>query len=201
MKNNGFDQPFFTYFLVFMSSLMLIVSIGSNNWAVESLTTNPMIGPSVETLLKLGAKDSNLIVNEGEGWRLLAPMVLHAGFIHYAVNMLALWFIGSAVERIHGCTAAAIIFMISAIGGTIMSAVFLPEYVTVGASGGIFGLIGACLADISMTWNILFGKYLNKEETTQLNHAKVLAWLTLDIFVNCIIGLTPFVDNFTREYF
>ena len=201
MKNDGYGHghSFFTNFLVALCSLMLIISIGKNNWTVEALSVNPMIGPSVDSLIALGAKDSNLIVNEGEIWRLITPMFLHAGFIHYTINMCALWFIGSAVERIHGFTAAAIIFTISAIGGTIISAVFLPEFVTVGASGGIFGLVGACLADITMNWNLIFSTYLNKEEGRTLQNGRVFAWLMLDIFINCLIGLTPFVDNFTRE--
>jgi len=196
-KRSGRNQPFFTYSLLLVCSIMLIASIGANGWVVDSVTANPMIGPSAETLIDMGAKESNLIVNEGQGFRLLAPMILHAGFIHYMVNMLALWFIGSAVERIHGYAAASIIFVISSLGGTIMSAVFLPEFVSVGASGGIFGLIGACLADIFMNWNMLFSTYLNDGQQ-KLKHWSVIAWLTFDIFINCIIGLTPFVDNFTH---
>jgi len=50
--------------------------------------------------------------------------------------MLALWFIGSAVEQSHGFLAAALLFILPAIGGTLLSALFLPEYISVGASGG-----------------------------------------------------------------
>ncbi len=75
-------------------------------------------------------------------------MVLHAGIIHYCLNMLALWFVGSAVEQCHGTLASAILFIIPAVGGLILSALLLPQYISVGASGGIFGLVGACLADI-----------------------------------------------------
>ncbi|EED94376.1 predicted protein, partial [Thalassiosira pseudonana CCMP1335] len=156
-----------------------------NGWKVEPLSVNPMIGPSAETLIKMGAKQTSLIVNQGEWYRLFSPMVLHAGLIHYFLNMMALWFIGKAVEQCHGFAAAAIIFVIPAVGGTIMSAIFLPEYISVGASGGIFGLIGACIADICINWSLLFSKH-------------VLLWLLFDIVINCLVGLTPFVDNFTH---
>jgi membrane associated rhomboid family serine protease len=73
-----------------------------------------MIGPSAETLIKMGAKQTSLIVNQGEWYRLFSPMVLHAGLIHYFLNMMALWFIGKAVEQCHGFAAAAIIFVIPA---------------------------------------------------------------------------------------
>ncbi|KAL7517394.1 hypothetical protein ACHAWX_002319 [Stephanocyclus meneghinianus] len=158
-----------------------------------------MIGPSAETLIRMGAKQTSLIVNRGEWYRLFSPMVLHAGLIHYFLNMTALWFIGKAVEQCHGFAAAAIIFIIPAVGGTIMSAIFLPEYISVGASGGIFGLIGACIADICINWSLLFSKHVNSsDEGTRFRHMKVLMWLLFDIVLNCLVGLTPFVDNFTH---
>jgi len=139
-----------------------------------------------------------LIVKEGEVWRLLSPMVLHAGFVHFFLNMLALWFVGKAIEQSHGFFASMLLFVVPAIGGTILSAIFLPNMISVGASGGIFGLIGACLADIFMNWGLLFNNFVNGKN--KHGHLYVLLALLLDIVVNSLIGLTPFVDNFTREY-
>ena len=177
----------------------MIASIAVNDWSFEPLDQNPMIGPSAETLLKMGAKDSYLIVNQNEAWRLLSSTVLHAGLLHYLVNMLALWFVGAAIETSHGFIAATILFVIPAVGGTILSAIFLPEYITVGASGGIFGLIGACLSDIIMNWKLLFCDFVT-ENGKRHRHAMVVVFLFLDIILNSIIGLTPYVDNFTRKY-
>jgi membrane associated rhomboid family serine protease len=73
---------------------MMFTSIFVNEWKFEPLDVNPMIGPSAETLVRLGAKDSYLIVVQQEIWRLLSPMVLHAGLIHFVLNMFALWFVG-----------------------------------------------------------------------------------------------------------
>jgi len=198
-RNSGFNRPWFTYFILVVCTGVLIASIGVNGWQIEPMSVNPMIGPSAETLIKMGAKQTTLIVDGGQWYRLFSPMVLHAGLIHYLLNMLALWFIGSAVEQAHGYLAAAIIFVISAVGGNILSAIFLPEYISVGASGGIFGLIGACLADITINWKLLFSKEVNKSDAgTRLRNFKVLLWLIFDILINCLIGLTPFVDNFTH---
>ena len=198
-RNSGFNRPWFTYFILVVCTAVLIASIGVNGWKVEPMSVNPMIGPSAETLVKMGAKQTTLIVVGGEWYRLFSPMVLHAGLIHYLLNMLALWFIGSAVEQAHGYLSAFIIFFISAVGGNILSAIFLPEYISVGASGGIFGLIGACVADIAINWRLLFSKEVNKNDSgTRLRHFKVLVWLVFDILINCLIGLTPFVDNFTH---
>jgi len=196
-KNQGFNRPFFTYLILIVCTGILIASIGVNGWVVEPVSINPMIGPSAETLVQMGAKETYLIVNENEAWRLVSPMVLHAGLIHFFLNMLALWFIGSAVEQSHGFIPALVLFIIPAIGGTVLSAMFLPEYISVGASGGIFGLIGACLSDIIMNWNLLFSDFVN-EGKSKKRHALVLLLLFLDIIVNCLLGLTPFVDNFTH---
>eukprot|EP00591_Stephanopyxis_turris_P007374 CAMPEP_0195507798 /NCGR_PEP_ID=MMETSP0794_2-20130614/1168_1 /TAXON_ID=515487 /ORGANISM="Stephanopyxis turris, Strain CCMP 815" /LENGTH=447 /DNA_ID=CAMNT_0040634591 /DNA_START=194 /DNA_END=1534 /DNA_ORIENTATION=+ len=198
-RQNGFNRPFFTYMLLFVCTAMLLASFAVNGWRIESFKTNPMIGPSAQTLLDLGAKSTPLIVEQNEWYRLFTPMFLHAGLIHYFINMLALWFIGSAVEQSHGFLAAAIIFTIPAVGGNILSALFLPEYISVGASGGIFGLIGACIADIVLNWSLLFSKQVNSEDKKKpLRHVMVLVWLILDILINCLLGLTPFVDNFTH---
>ena len=96
-KSSGINRPFFTYFILLLCTVTLIVSIGMNGWVVEPVSVNPMIGPSAETLVKMGAKETYLIVSENQAWRLVSPMALHAGLIHYFLNMLALWFIGSAV--------------------------------------------------------------------------------------------------------
>ncbi|KAL7502917.1 hypothetical protein ACHAXN_000788 [Cyclotella atomus] len=198
-RDSGWNRPFFTYILLFVCTIVLFVSYALNGWKVEPLSVNPMIGPSAETLIRMGAKQTSLIVNRGEWYRLFSPMVLHAGLIHYFLNMMALLFIGKAVEQCHGFTAAAIIFIIPAVGGTIMSAIFLPEYISVGASGGIFGLIGACIADICINWSLLFSKHVNSNDKgTRFRHIKVLLWLLFDIVINCLVGLTPFVDNFTH---
>jgi hypothetical protein len=84
-RRKGHNRPFFTYFLLGICTIMLIVSIAMNG-GIEPLSVNPMVGPSAETLLDLGAKQSSLIVNEGQWYRLIAPMVLHAGVIHFLLK-------------------------------------------------------------------------------------------------------------------
>ena len=183
-KSTGFNQPFFTYIVMFICTGCLILSIGINGWKLESVATNPMLGPSAQTLIEVGAKQTSLIVNESQWYRLFSPIVLHAGIIHFVLNMLALWFVGYAVEMNHGFFSVAILFTVPAIGGNIMSALFLPEYISVGASGGIFGLIGGCIADIVSNWNLLFSKVVNPTNDGQrFRNVKVLIWLLLDILL------------------
>ena len=117
--------------------------------------------------------------------------------MHYFINILALWFVGKAIETSHGLVAASVLFVIPAVGGTILSAIFLPEYITVGASGGIFGLIGACLSDIIMNWKLLFSDFIT-ENGKRHKHAMVIVFLLLDIALNMILGCTPYVDNWSH---
>lgn len=197
-KSTGKNRPFFTYIIMIICSGFMLASIAINGWKIEPFSVNPMIGPSADTLTLMGAKDSLLIVQEGEVWRLLSAMVLHAGFIHFVLNMAALYFVGSAIEISHGFICCMIMFVVPAVGGSIFSAIFLPTMISVGASGGIFGLIGACLADIFMNWGLLFNEFVNGKKKHE--HRYVLLVLLLDVILNSIIGLTPFVDNFTRKF-
>lgn len=107
----------------------MIVTFSLNDWKIEPLSVNLLIGPSAEVLIQAGARDTSLIVNEDQWFRLISPLVLHAGVIHFVINMLALWFIGAAVEQSHGFASAAILFFIPAVGGNILSAIFLPQYI------------------------------------------------------------------------
>jgi membrane associated rhomboid family serine protease len=197
-RNKGMNRPLFSYLTVFICTIMMIVTFSLNDWKIEPLSVNPLIGPSAEVLIRAGARDTNLIVNENQWFRLLSPIVLHAGVIHYVINMLALWFIGAAVEQSHGFASAAILFFIPAVGGNILSAIFLPQYISVGASGGIFGLIGGCIADIALNWNLLFIRGEDEDEVSSCQHWSAFFWLFADIVANAVIGLTPFVDNFTH---
>lgn len=195
--NAGCNHPHFTIFCMIVCTACLVVSISLEGF--EHVTINPMIGPSAEILVRMGAKKTTLIVNNGEWYRIFTSTFLHAGILHFVINMLALWFVGTAVEHSHGSFAAALLFTLPAIGGTLLSALFLPEYITVGASGGIFGLIGACLADIFSNWGLLFSKHVNEDnDKKRFRHVRILIWLVVDIVLNVMIGLTPFVDNFTH---
>lgn len=86
------------------------------------------------------------------------------------------------------------------VGSIIISAIFLPQFISVGASGGIFGLIGACVADITKNWRLIFSDFINKGRSKR-HHLTVVVILLLDIFLNLLLGLTPFTDNFMRKSF
>ncbi len=63
-------------------------------------------------------------------------MLKDGGIIHYVLNCFALFYIGRAVEQSHGTLSAAILFTVPAVGSVLFSSIFLPQYISVGASGG-----------------------------------------------------------------
>ncbi|KAI6696286.1 hypothetical protein NL676_016405 [Syzygium grande] len=152
----------------------------------EPLKQNPLFGPSDSTLIKLGALDWDRVVHRHQGWRLVTCAWLHAGVIHLAVNMLCLILIGVRLEQQFGFVRIGIIFLLSGFGGSVLSGLFIQNFITVGASGGLFGLLGAMLSELFTNWTL----YTNK--------AAALVTLAFVIAVNLAIGILPHVNNFAH---
>ena len=79
----------------------------------------------------------------GEWWRLVTGGFLHAGVIHLAFNMFLLWMLGSQLERLLGTTSYLILYFGSLLSGALGVMLLDPIALTVGASGAVFGLMGA----------------------------------------------------------
>lgn len=89
---------------------------------------------------------SPMYVASGEWWQLVTSGFLHGGVAHIAMNMLSLYLIGVGLERFLGAARFIALYGLSLLGGSV--AVYLltePNSLTVGASGAIFGLLGALL--------------------------------------------------------
>ena len=94
-----------------------------------------------DLVLDYGAKVNSLIL-AGELWRLITPVFIHAGILHLAVNMYSLFALGPAVERFFGPPRFLAVYLLAGVSGVIFSLAFSPN-ASVGASGAIFGLLGA----------------------------------------------------------
>lgn len=82
----------------------------------------------------------------GEWWRLLTAAFLHGGLLHLGFNMLVLWIVGRPMETILGHVRFVVLYLLSALGGTVASYAFSPfNTLSVGASGAIFGLMAGLL--------------------------------------------------------
>ncbi len=126
-----FGKPKWTFFLIIMNVLMFVYieTVGSS--------TNTM------DLIEYGAKYNPAIV-DGEWWRIFTSMFLHIGVLHLFMNMLALYFLGEAVERIFGSKRFLFIYFLGGIFGGVASFA-TNDAIAAGASGAIFGLFGALL--------------------------------------------------------
>ncbi|MCS6873646.1 MAG: rhomboid family intramembrane serine protease [Pyrinomonadaceae bacterium] len=82
------------------------------------------------------------VIQKHEYWRILTSAFLHAGLLHVYFNSQAFYGFASLIEAFSDKARMAIVFLLSIIGGALASIVFLPEGISVGASGGIMGLMG-----------------------------------------------------------
>ncbi|KAI4351789.1 hypothetical protein L6164_006106 [Bauhinia variegata] len=155
-------------------------------FSFQPLQENPLFGPSSSTLTKMGALKWDSVVQHHQGWRLVTCIWLHAGVIHLVANMLSLVFIGIRLEQQFGFVKIGIIYLISGFGGSVVSSLFIRNNISVGASGALFGLLGAMLSELITNWTI----YTNK--------AAALLTLLVIIVINLAIGILPHVDNFAH---
>jgi membrane associated rhomboid family serine protease len=81
----------------------------------------------------------------GEWWRLITAAFLHYGPIHLGMNMLAVWWIGRPLEDALGPLRYALLYVVSGLAGSAGALIASPNAVTVGASGAIFGILGAAI--------------------------------------------------------
>src|SRR6476619_2686000 len=85
-------------------------------------------------------------VSNGDWWRLVTAMFLHGSILHLLFNMLALYWLGTIIEQALGTPRFLLVYFVSGLAGSAGALWFSSQFaVTVGASGAIFGLIGALL--------------------------------------------------------
>jgi len=85
------------------------------------------------------------LVAAGDWWRLITAAFLHAGPIHLLFNMLALWWFGRSLETLLGPARYVGLYVASALAGSAGALLLTPLQPTVGASGAVFGILGAGL--------------------------------------------------------
>jgi rhomboid protease GluP len=83
---------------------------------------------------------------DGEWWRLLTSLFIHFGVIHLAFNMWALATFGPLTERLFGSVNYLLIYLVAGVTGSLASISWRPDVNSAGASGAIFGILGALLA-------------------------------------------------------
>lgn len=125
-------QPLITYVLLGITTIVFLgmeISGGST---------------SQQVLIDWGAMSRPEILYLNQYWRFFTPMFLHIGWLHFAVNMVTLYYVGAQVEGIYGHWRYLLIYLLSGVAGNIASFTLgNPMSISAGASTALFGLFGA----------------------------------------------------------
>lgn len=166
--------PYITYGLIginiIMFILMYILGRGSED---------------IRTLINFGAL-TKVFVEYGDYYRLITSVFLHVGFLHLLCNMYALYILGKDIESFFGKVKFIFIYLISALVGSFVSLIFMDEYaVSAGASGAIFGLMGALLY-FGYNYRVTLNNSINRQ-------------ILPVIFINLLFGfMSPGIDNYAH---
>lgn len=125
--------PVITYMLISINIILFVMMYLFGNGSTDNMT-----------LLKFGANYGPLVLI-GEYWRLITAGFLHIGFIHLFMNMAMLYILGAELENFLGKFKYLSVYMVSLITGSLLSLVLSGKYISAGASGAIFGIMGSLL--------------------------------------------------------
>ena len=123
-----------------LTKILIGVNVVVFLWQVGSggTLTAPYGRPYVDGAL------NGFAVADGQWWRIATSMFLHGSIIHLGLNMLFLWWIGAPVEEALGRARYALLYVVSGLAGSAGALLMTdPAAVTVGASGALFGILGA----------------------------------------------------------
>lgn len=120
------------------------------------------------------------LVADGDLWRLVASVFLHANLLHLALNGWALWVLGRNLEAFYGAWRFLALFLLSGVGGAAASAA-LSGAISVGASGGIFGLLGASVV-FAFRWRKLL-----PVRVTRVMGTALLPWVALNLALGVFV--------------
>ena len=161
------------------ATLMLIIALGAIfSWQLSSGALT-----SEQSIIAAGALVRERVA-QGEWWRLLSATVLHGNFEHIVGNAVSLYILGMATEHAYGTRSMLLIYLASGIAGSVLSAIMSPGP-SVGASGAIFGLMGAVM--------VLFWRHHHALMVRDKRIGVVIAvWALLTIAAGL---MTPMIDN------
>jgi membrane associated rhomboid family serine protease len=165
------------------SVLAVLNNISSNAINVQPTSDDAL----TNILITYGAKDNKLII-QGQYWRFVTPIFLHVNVLHVGLNMLNLLLLGIFLERIMGHTRFLLVYLVTGVVSIITSFYFAPDVISVGASGAIFGLVGAYSSFV-----------LLHRRAFRNGGLFALLWLVFIIGINLGVGVViPNVDNYAH---
>ncbi|MEO8511858.1 MAG: rhomboid family intramembrane serine protease [Chloroflexota bacterium] len=128
-------------YVPYVTWAILAINIGVYVLDMILAGSTDLLGFGGGPLVDAGAVYAPLVA-QGEWYRLLAAAFLHLGALHLAFNMYALYLFGPIVEQLYGRVEYAILYLLCALGGSVLTILLAPNQAAAGASGAIFGLFG-----------------------------------------------------------
>lgn len=164
------------------------VALRSGAHSIHDILANVFANTqNADVLIAYGAKYNDAII-AGQYWRFITPIFLHANILHVSLNMLNFFILGIFIERLFGHLRFLLIYLVTGVISIIASFYFAPQDVSVGASGAIFGLVGA--------YSIFI---LVHRRAFSRGGIPAIAWLVVIVALNLGIGLViPNVDNYAH---
>ena len=131
-------EPMLTYVLI---GINVAVALGGFMSGASATGGN---GIGASSLLADGSV-SRFTVDQGDFWRIVTAGFLHSGFLHLLFNMFGLYILGTMLEPAIGRLRFGVIYFVSLLCGSFGALLLEPDAATVGASGAVFGLMGAAV--------------------------------------------------------
>nr|WP_208379831.1 rhomboid family intramembrane serine protease [Microbacterium endophyticum] len=152
-------RPVVTYSIIGVTAAVFLLQLLTGNAIDQWLAFYaPWLYPSVSGVF--------------EPWRVLTGALVHSGFWHIGLNMLALWMIGRSLEPLLGRWRFLTLYVVGALGGSVAVALLAFTTPVVGASGAIFALFGAL---------VVIGRHIGAEVTG----------IMIVLGINLVIGFLP----------
>lgn len=165
-----------TIALIVLNTVLYIATVAStpDHW-LGQLTS--------KTLIDWGANFGPLTLN-GQPWRLVTCTFLHASLTHILVNLCLLFTLGREMEQSWGTRRFLIVYFLTAIVGSLVSVEVQPLFVSVGASGAIFGLFGSALSSVG-----------GFDEVLKTIKRRIVALAIFVLLILCHQFFVPGIDN------
>ena len=132
----------------FNTTIILLLNFGlyiaTTIFSMRAGNPEAFMNLDIRTLVSFGAK-WNMGLAQGEWWRLVTAGFLHGGLFHILMNSWVLFDLGAQVEEVYGSSRMLVIYFISTVGGFYASFLW-SSAVSMGASAGLMGLVGAMIA-------------------------------------------------------
>jgi rhomboid protease GluP len=168
----------------FITTLILLINAGLFVMTLIYSSGGQAIGtsPSYGALRAFGAKDGYAILVGLEWWRLVTAGFLHGGLLHIAMNSWVLWGLGPRVNEVFGPHRYLVIYFLSTVAGFGASLFWTPGALSIGASAGISGLVGAMIGLGTREKHTIIGA----------ERSQYIQWMALILIQGFII---PGIDN------